>query len=388
MKPTFVLLLFLASITNVYAQASVVVLGVTHSLQLASSKHSPAVLRQFVDCVKPSMICIERSPSEFSRNDFYEFTYEQQFCLVPYAIEKGVLIQPIDWIPDTRDLIATMGTDNYEYPDFTRRKQGFQGFMWFDSIALARNFFYAEQAESKAAIEPWYTSHPGSLAHYDFSRRFFIYRTFMQAVAIKDAATRMKGTIVVVVGSYHKYDIEHILRGYGINVINSEQYNICIDEVNVEMTIPDAFAVASFNLLGLQSRLSQIDYAYVGKAVRKIESLKSNEAKFFSILWRNIVEKGKTAKTISQLEALLENVRDEEVFTWTGVKNESRVDSYFDPFGNLRLRQRVMLELARCHYSIGNVKAYQKQLSDLRQTLSGLKLALFSEYVRIYVEGG
>jgi hypothetical protein len=42
----------------------------------------------------------------------------------------------------------------------------------------------------------------------------------------------------------------------------------------------------------------------------------------------------------------LDKVNDEK-FTWTGVKDFSRVDSYFDPFGNLSLAKRIRLELAR-----------------------------------------
>lgn len=34
-------------------------------------------------------------------------------------------------------------------------------------------------------------------------------------------------------------------------------------------------------------------------------------------------------------------------FTWTGVKDVRRLDSWFDPFGNLSVRQRAHLELAR-----------------------------------------
>jgi hypothetical protein len=34
-------------------------------------------------------------------------------------------------------------------------------------------------------------------------------------------------------------------------------------------------------------------------------------------------------------------------FTWTGVKDSTRVDSYFDRFGNLTIAQRAAVETAR-----------------------------------------
>jgi len=54
----------------------IVILGVTHSGQLVNAHEQPAVIRAFIAAVQPNAVCIERSPREFARNDFYEFTYE------------------------------------------------------------------------------------------------------------------------------------------------------------------------------------------------------------------------------------------------------------------------------------------------------------------------
>jgi hypothetical protein len=48
------------------AKPSLVVLGVSHSAQLISSGEQPAVLRAFINRVKPNAILIKHSPEEFS----------------------------------------------------------------------------------------------------------------------------------------------------------------------------------------------------------------------------------------------------------------------------------------------------------------------------------
>lgn len=84
-------------------KTKIVVLGAGHSNQLVSRECQPAAYRAFFDRVKPDVIGIERSPLEYLRSDFYEFTYEQQNIIVPYAREKKIKVCPFDWLPSQDD---------------------------------------------------------------------------------------------------------------------------------------------------------------------------------------------------------------------------------------------------------------------------------------------
>ena len=66
--------------------ATLVILGVVeHSAQLVAESYQPAVFRAFFQRVQPDVICVERSPQEFLRGDYYEYSYELQHVAVPFA---------------------------------------------------------------------------------------------------------------------------------------------------------------------------------------------------------------------------------------------------------------------------------------------------------------
>src|SRR3546814_14807812 len=60
----------------------------------------------------------------------------------------------------------------------------------------------------------------------------------------------------------------------------------------------------------------------------------------------------------------------ERRFTWDGVKDRKRIDSYFDPFGNLTIAQRARLEAARIYYLLGRDPEAEAIRSALRAELS------------------
>ena len=70
----------------------IVVLGVAHAGMLVAESYQPAVLRAYIDRVQPDAICVERSPEEFARGSHYEFTYEIQSLVVPYARAQQIPI--------------------------------------------------------------------------------------------------------------------------------------------------------------------------------------------------------------------------------------------------------------------------------------------------------
>jgi hypothetical protein len=83
----------------------------------------------------------------------------------------------------------------------------------------------------------------------------------------------------------------------------------------------------------------------------------------------------------------LEEVVSKEKFTFNGVKDARRVDSYFDPFGNLTIQQRAWVELAREHTKLGQsaeARRWQEELlSDVG--LSELQRAQLRAYWDTYV---
>jgi hypothetical protein len=126
-------------------KTKIVILGVGHSPQLVAEGYQPAVFRAFFDRVKPDAICIERAPQEFARNDYYEFTYEQQYLTVPYAKEHRIPLYPIDWLPTAEDTLLAYNISDLERPPFVRPKAGFQGFISFtDKADLSLDLFHAE----------------------------------------------------------------------------------------------------------------------------------------------------------------------------------------------------------------------------------------------------
>jgi hypothetical protein len=152
MKVSSFLLLLVLFYADTFSQkkASIVVLGVTHSAQLVNAQHQPAILRAFFNRVNPKAFCIESTPQQFLQSNFYEFTYEQQFCLLPYARKKNVPVYPFDWWPDHEDMRMALGITETEIPAFTRRANGFLGFQYFDdSSIINKDFYYAELESEK-----------------------------------------------------------------------------------------------------------------------------------------------------------------------------------------------------------------------------------------------
>ena len=113
------------------------------------------MLAAFLDRAQPDAICIERSPEAFARNDYYEFTYEVQDVIVPFARARGVDLCPIDWAPPSEDAKLGFGTDLEAIPQ-VRPDQGFQGFLSFPRPAqLNRDIFHADTEVNLAKVAQW-----------------------------------------------------------------------------------------------------------------------------------------------------------------------------------------------------------------------------------------
>lgn len=333
----------------------IVILGVDHSIQLASRAAQPAAFRAFFDKLAPDAIAIERDPDNFARNDHYEFTYEIQDLIVPYARAHRIPLFPIDWAPPVEDQLLAFGLD-LDRPPLIRPSTGFQGFLTFpDTAALRRPLFFADTESSRASARAWYQQ-PAPEAARDFPRRLYLYRTTLQARRIARAAAELRGkTLLVVIGYFHKDEIERILAAdSNLEIVQPSAIASEPADQTENATKEELAAIASFNLLGQQHRSGPIDSPWLERVVARLERLSPGpEADLFAIRLGRLTGRLSSADAAARLRMLAESVSGDLRFTWTGVKFADRVDSFTDPFGNLGVRDRVRLEWARELIALG-----------------------------------
>lgn len=359
----------------------VVILGVDHNgAQLISQAQQPAAFRAFIDRVRPDGICIERSPEEFARGDYYEFTFEQQDIVVPYALERHIALHPIDWIPRSDDLELGIGIDLSQPPPI-RPTQGFQSFETHPASGLTSPLFYAESESSRQETRD-FASRPPAKPRYDYSRRMFMYRTFLQAMRIARAARQHRGgTLLVVVGSLHKDDLERILADEpGVIVVQPSTFGAPAPaELQRGIRMQDRFMIATFNLLGLQSTVA-VDWDWLRRTVAELAASGGHEAQLFAIRLDYLTKKITPQDALARYESLERATGEQEAFHWTGVKYRQRLDSSFDPFGNLTVKQRVLLEIARVAHRLGQ----DPRVTPIEDQLSGQLNAQQAAQLRAY----
>jgi hypothetical protein len=367
------------------APTRVVILGVTHSgAQLVSRWQQPAAFRAFIDRVRPDGICIERAPDEFARNDFYEFTFEQQDIVVPYARERRIPLHPIDWLPREDDIVLALGID-ISKPPMIRPEKNFQAFETLPAAQLQARLFFAEAEASRREGRDW-ASQPSTPPRADFSRRLYLYRTFLQAMRIARAARQHSGgTLLVVIGWMHKDDIERILADQpGVAIVQPSKFGEpTAAEVRRGVRDSDRFAIATFNLLGLQSGVA-VDWDWLRQIVGELGTA-SHEAQLFATRLGYLTHKLSPTEALARYEALERVTAADEMFHWNGVKDRSRIDSTFDPFGNLTVKQRIALEIARLAHQLGQGARAQQIEDQLIARLTPLQAAQLHSYWKPYV---
>jgi len=330
---------------------TLIVLGVEHSAQLVGRTYHPGYLRAFIERVHPAAICVERSPDEFARGDYYEFTYEVQHITVPYARAHGADLCPIDWLPSRDDEHLAFGRlEVVELPP-VRARRDFQGFVVIDSASAHRTLFYADSAPERDVAKRFY-DRPRATGWADFPRRLGLYRTFMQAMRVRGALNaHPHQTVLVVVGSMHKDDIEHILaQDANVRIVQPSSYGApSAADADARLEDADLAAIASFNLLGVQPLEGPVDWPWVGEVLERFARKQPNAPELpllrerYAVLARSVP----AAEAAAAYERLAASTDSLARFTFTGVEDVRRLDSYFDPFGNLGVRQRALLEAAR-----------------------------------------
>jgi hypothetical protein len=330
---------------------TLVLLGVDHSAQLGAPRYHPGYFRAFFDRVRPTAICIERSPEEFARGDYYEFTYEAQHIAVPYARAHGVDLCPIDWLPSRDDERLAFGRLEVVDPPVVRPSSGFQTFLRLDSASLQRTLLFADSEPAEHETRAFFDA-PRAPGPRDFPRRLDLYRTFMQAMRIRAAVRAHEGaTILVVVGSLHKEDIEHVLAGTrGLRIVQASAYGPPTDaEASARLEPQDLAAILSFNLLGLQGPDGPVDWPWIAEALRRFGAARpaAPELALFQARYDVLTRHTAPAMAAATYEHIAAMTDSSATFTFTGVEDTRRIDSYYDPFGNLSVRQRALVEAAR-----------------------------------------
>lgn len=354
------------------AKTRVAILGVDHAAQLVAEHDQPGMLAAWLDMAKPDAVCIERPPEQASRGDYYEFTYEVQGIILPWAAARGTDLCPIDWTPPMDDQLLGFGLD-LDTPPEIRKPQGFQGFLTFpDAKTLAWDFFAAEDPATLAPLKKW-AGEPAPRADRDLPRRLYLYRTYMQAQRIRAAAKARPGkTVVVVVGYFHKPDIEAILQHDAAIELIAPPSLGRPDEaaVGAATTAEHRGAILAFNLLGMQAGTGNVNWDWVGRVLADFAgAAPTPEARLFETRHALLTGKIAPAEAARRYEAIAADPAAATPLTWNGVKDGARIDSFFDPFGNLDVRQRARLELARCLFALGKAKQAEAELANLAAEL-------------------
>ncbi len=351
----------------------VTILGVDHTAQLVAEKDQPGMLAAWLDLAKPAALCIERPPEQASRQDFYEFTYEIQGIILPWATKNATELCPIDWMPSLDDQLLGFGLD-LDTPLEIRKAQGFQGFLTFpDRKILDWDFFSADDPATLAPLRKW-ANEPAPRADRDLPRRLYLYRTYMQAQRIRAVAHKRTGeTVVVVVGYFHKPDIEAILKqDPAIELVPAASLGRPGEAaVRAATTSEHRAAILSFNLLGMQAATGVVNWGWVDRVLADFGT--SPEADLFRTRYAIVTGKISLAEAARRYDAIAKNPASARPFTWTGVKDLARVDSFFDPFGNLDVRQRAEVELARTLFAQGKRAHAEQRLDALAAGLTPRK---------------
>lgn len=351
----------------------VIVLGLTHSAMLANKRQQPAAMRAFFEAVRPDAICVERAPEQFARNDHYEFTYEIQEIAVPWARSRGKGLCPFDWLPDPEDSLLAFGLADLERPPLLRPEEGFQQFFALGADSRTDGLFYAEAAEVTDRNRSFYLTHSDQAAS-DFARRLFLYRTFLQARRIAAAARAYPGgRILVLVGDMHKHDIENILAANpAITLLQPSKAAAQPTEAEIaaQLSDRDLAAIANFNLLGVQSGSDLVDLAWMESVAERLRRRTPGpEADLFTARLAELQKRSSPEAALAAYLRIAAKAGD-RAFTWTGVKDRSRLDSFFDPFGNLDVAQRASVEAARLYSRLGRTAEAEAIKNRLRGTLA------------------
>ena len=101
-------------------------------------------------------------------------------------------------------------------------------------------------------------------------------------------------------------------------------------------------AIASFNLLGAQAGTGNVDWPWIARVLDALEREREDpETRLLRTRHARLTGRIDASAAAERYRAIAADPAARAMPTWNGVLDRSRVDSYFDPFGNLRTDQRA-----------------------------------------------
>ncbi|TSB46049.1 hypothetical protein [Alkalicoccobacillus porphyridii] len=247
-----------------------------------------------------------------------------------------------------------------EQPPFIREQGTYKDFLFFPQpFTYENDFFYSERKEGKEEIDRWIANEKAGEA--DFPRRLFLYRTFMQAMHIKQVAKEASGKVVlVVVGHMHKHDIENILKeNEDIELVQSSSYGYPSDqEINNNIEQMDRSFILAFNLLGVQASHG-VDWDWMRVLIEEFQG-NIAETILFQTRLDVLTNKITPEAAIHQYQTALDSVEDNKRFSFQRDVEGDRVDTYYDPFGGVSIKIRLFIELAREYYKLSHLQRVEE----------------------------
>jgi hypothetical protein len=182
-------------------------------------------------------------------------------------------------------------------------------------------------------------------------------------------------TVLVVVGSLHKEDIERVLAtDPGVRIVQPSAYGLPpASEADAQLAERDLAAILSFNLLGVQPAVGPVDWPWVGEVLERFARARPAAPELPLLRLRHAVLAGRepAAAAAAAYERLAAGVDTTARFAFTGVEDTRRLDSYYDPFGNLGVRQRALVEAAREWARAGQPARVERLRAELLRTGGG-----------------
>ena len=179
--------------------------------------------------------------------------------------------------------------------------------------------------------------------------------------------------MLVVVGYFHKPDIEAILKNDpAIEIVSPASLGRPAEgAVLAATTAQHRGAILAFNLLGMQAATGVVNWDWIGRVLADFAgTAPPPEAKLFETRLAMLTGKIAPAEAARRYAAIANDKEAGKLFSWDGVKDRARIDSFFDPFGNLDVRQRARVELARTLFAQGKNARAEQNLDQLAGELS------------------
>jgi hypothetical protein len=161
---------------------------------------------------------------------------------------------------------------------------------------------------------------------------------------------------VVIVGAMHQPDLEEQLaRAPGVALVAASTFGLpSEDEARQRETVADLVAMAWATLFSAHARQDPPDASWVARLVQQLEGNVS-DAELAVLRLRLEESRGSSGpdRAYEQWRRLADATSPTARPSWTGRVDAPRIDSDFDAFAGLTLRQRALHEASRAASAAG-----------------------------------